>query len=126
MHLPTALLATLALAFHAGTATAAGDAAAGKTTFARRCASCHEVGASARNGFGPQLNGVFGRPAGTAPGFKASTALQASGIVWSEATLAAFLKAPGKVVPGNGMRFLGLGDERQVADVLAYLRAAQP
>jgi cytochrome c len=28
----------------------------------RQCASCHQVGANARGGFGPQLNGAPGPP----------------------------------------------------------------
>ncbi|WP_093556311.1 c-type cytochrome [Pseudoduganella namucuonensis] len=100
---------------------AAGDAEAGRAAFAR-CAGCHQVGPSARSVFGPQLNGIVGRCAGSDAGYKYSEAMRKSGIVWSDQTLAAFLRAPGDVVPGTRMRFWGIGDERQVADILAYLR----
>jgi cytochrome c len=103
---------------------AAGDPVAGQRAF-RRCAACHQVGPSARGGFAPQLNGLFGRHAGSTMDFKYSEALKASGIVWSETTLRAFLKAPGDTVPGNQMRFIGLGDDRQIDDLLAYLRGFQ-
>ena len=44
-------------------AAAAGMADKGRAAFAK-CASCHQVGPSARSGFGPHLNGIFGRRAG--------------------------------------------------------------
>jgi cytochrome c len=44
------------------------DAATGERVF-KQCASCHQVGANARAGFGPQLNGLFGRRAGSTPDF---------------------------------------------------------
>jgi cytochrome c len=99
----------------------AADLAAGKAAFAK-CASCHEVGPSARGGFGPQLNGVVGRPAAATRDFKYSTAMAQSRIVWTEKNLAAFLRSPGDVVPGTKMRFWGISDEQQIADLLAYLR----
>jgi cytochrome c len=100
---------------------AAGDAQAGRAAFAR-CASCHQVGPSARNGFGPHLNGIIGRRAGSAPDYAYSAAMKNAGIVWSEQTLTAFLKSPGDTVPGNKMRFWGISSDRQIADLLAYLR----
>ena len=117
-------LLALALAFQPSVAGAAGDAAAGKAVFAR-CASCHQVGPGARAGFGPQLNAIFGRPAGSSGDFSYSPALSRSGIVWSEDSLRAFIKAPGRVVPGNKMRFYGIGDEQKITDLLAYLRSFQ-
>jgi len=44
--------------------------------------------------------------------------------VWDEKRLAAFLRDPDAVVPGNKMRFWGLSNDRQIADLLAYLRAS--
>lgn len=98
-----------------------GDAAKGASSF-RMCASCHQVGPSARSGFGPHLNGVFGRRAGTAKDYAYSAAMKQSPVVWNEQTLAAFLRDPGKVVPGTKMRFWGIGNEQQIANLLAYLR----
>jgi cytochrome c len=100
------------------------DAAAGAHVF-KQCASCHQVGANARAGFGPQLNGLFGRRAGSTPDFAYSGAMKASGIVWDERTLAAFVRDPDKLVPGTKMRFWGIGDENQIAALLAYLRTFQ-
>jgi len=100
----------------------AADLANGQRLFASRCASCHSVGPSARAGFGPQLNAVFGRRAGSTPDFRYSPAMVKSGIVWNDKTLTAFLDAPGDLVPGTKMRFWGMSDTKQVGDLLAYLR----
>ncbi|AMO98032.1 cytochrome c2 domain protein [Collimonas arenae] len=117
------LLPTLILVFQLSAASAAGDPIAGKAAFAK-CASCHQVGPSARGGFGPQLNGIIGRPAASTKDYKYSQAMQSSGIVWSEQKLRAFLKAPGDVVPGTKMRFFGIGSDTQIDNLLAYLRTS--
>ncbi|TWC69511.1 cytochrome c family protein [Herbaspirillum sp. SJZ099] len=118
-----ASLASL-LAFLSAPACAAGDAAAGRAAFAK-CASCHQVGPSARGGFGPQLYRVIGRRAGSTADYKYSPAMANAGFVWSEDKLRAFMKAPGDVVPGNKMRFWGIGSDRQIDDILAYLRSVK-
>ena len=94
---------------------------AGRRLFAR-CTNCHEVGAGARNGFGPQLNGIVGRKAGSAPAYAYSPALKQAGFVWNEQKLVAFIRDSEKVVPGNKMRFLSFMSEKQAAEIVAYLR----
>jgi len=100
----------------------AADLANGQRLFASRCASCHSVGPSARAGFGPQLNAVFGRRAGSTADFRYSPAMVKSGIVWNDKTLTAFIDSPSDLVPGTKMRFWGMSDTKQVGDLLAYLR----
>ncbi|MCA1326526.1 c-type cytochrome [Herbaspirillum sp. alder98] len=119
-------MAALALMLSWSTAThaAGGDAVAGRAAFAK-CASCHQVGPSARGGFGPQLQGVIGRRAGSTNDFKYSSAMANANFVWTEERLRAFMKSPGDVVPGNKMRFWGIGSERQIDDILAYLRSTR-
>ncbi|MDB5917031.1 MAG: cytochrome c family protein [Massilia sp.] len=115
-----AVLSAVVLAI-VGSAGAA-DIDAGKSTFEHRCASCHAIGPSARGGFAPQLTGIVGRRAAATADFKYSQAMKASGIVWTEKNLARFINAPGDVVPGTSMRFWGMGNEQQVANLVAYLR----
>lgn len=103
----------------------AADLARGERLFGSRCASCHSVGPSARGAFGPHLNGLYGRRAGSAPDYRYSPAMAKSNIVWNDKTLAAFLDEPDDVVPGTKMRFWGMSSESQVADLLAYLRSHQ-
>jgi len=94
---------------------------AGRRLFAR-CTNCHEVGPGARNGFGPQLNGIVGRKAGSAPAYAYSAALKKAGFVWNEQNLIAFIRDSEKVVPGNKMRFLSFMSEKQAGEIVAYLR----
>ncbi|MFG6439834.1 c-type cytochrome [Roseateles sp. LKC17W] len=106
-------------------AAAARDVAAGRQLYAS-CANCHAVGPAARHGFGPHLNALVGRKAGSLPGYAFSPAMKGSGLVWSQATLTAFLRSPGDVVPGTKMRYWGVGlNEQKVADLLAYLASAE-
>ena len=90
-----------------------------------RCAACHAIES---NRTGPQHCGLFGRRAGTAPGFDTySKAMRDSKLVWNERTLDAFLQAPTQAVPGTSMGYAGVKDARERADLLAWLRqAAQP
>ncbi|MBV8158507.1 MAG: c-type cytochrome [Dyella sp.] len=122
--LPLAL-ALATLAFHASANAASDNIDAGREAFTRLCASCHHVGPSARGAFGPQLNGLFGRRAGSTADYRYSDAMKASNVVWSDATLSAFVQSPGKLVPGTKMRFWGMSDPRQIEDLLAYLRTYQ-
>ena len=51
----------------------------------KRCLACHAF--SDKNNMGPGLKGVFGRKAGTHPGFDYSPSLKNGGWVWDEAHL---------------------------------------
>lgn len=120
---PRLFAALLALA--PALAPAAGDPAAGRKLFAS-CANCHAVGPGARSAFGPHLNGLVGRQAGRLPGYSYSAGMKASRLVWTQATLTAFLREPSAVVPGTKMRYWGVGiDEKKVADLLAYLASQE-
>ena len=115
-----AALVAAALAAAATPALATGDAVRGKAVFAR-CSTCHKP---ATGPMGPSLNGVVGRKAGAAPGFRYSKAMSASGKTWSAGELDAFLAAPGKAVPGTSM-FINLADPKDRADVIAYLASVK-
>jgi cytochrome c len=113
------LTAAVALCAAAAPAIAA-DPAAGEKAFAV-CKACHKVGEGAKNGVGPTLNGVVGRAAGSAEGYKYSDAMKSSGITWDEATIAEYIKNPKQKVPGNKMAFAGVKDDAKVADIIAFL-----
>ena len=97
-----------------------GDPLHGQQLFVR-CASCHTIGQSGGKA-GPTLNGVFGRKAAAVAGFNYSPAMKASGFTWDQATLAHFLQAPMKTLPGTRMFFPGLPDAKDQADMIAYLK----
>ena len=107
-------------------AQAGGDPTLGKHVF-NRCIACHEA-ATDRDKVGPHLMGVVGRTAGTADSFlghysEAMKSAGAAGLVWDEANLAEYLKAPRLKVPGNKMAFGGLTNDDDIANVIAYLKA---
>lgn len=84
------------------------------------CAACHAAQGGAA--IGPPLAGVFGRKAGTAPGFGYSRAMQGAGVTWDAASLAAFIADPQQAVPGNRMPFPGLDDAAEVEALVRYLK----
>ena len=123
--IPLALISVFSLVVSARVASADGDAAAGEVAF-KVCRTCHQIGESARNFVGPELNGVVGRKAGTVPGYNYSDANKNSGLTWDEATLTKYLHSPREVVPGTKMAFPGLTRDSDIANVIAYLRQFGP
>ncbi len=97
MKFASALVAALMLTLSTGPghASGPGDAAKGKKQF-KRCAACHSATAG-KNKIGPSLFGVVGRTAGSAPGYKYSSAVKAAGakgLKWDEGNLVKYLKDP--------------------------------
>ena len=94
------------------------DPTRGQQLFAEGCTSCHALD---RNKVGPRLGGVFGRLAGTAPGYDYSPALRRSGIRWSAGMLDRWLEGPQSFVPGAKMP-VHVDDATMRRDIIAYLR----
>ncbi|WP_223217389.1 c-type cytochrome [Rhizobium cauense] len=100
-----------------------GDAAAGETVF-KKCAVCH-VADTDKNKVGPSLNHLFGRTAGTHPDFAYSPAMKAAGtagLVWDENSLRDYLHNPKLKVKGTKMVFVGLKDDGEILNLIAYLK----
>jgi cytochrome c len=116
---------SLGTGLFSGQAIAQGDAEAGGKLFKRVCGGCHQVGEGARAFFGPQLNDVFGRVAGSTTDYQYSDAMKSSGIVWTRDKLAAYIEDPKAVVSGTRMIFWGISDQEKIDDVLAYLETFQ-
>jgi cytochrome c len=89
-----------------------------------QCKACHDVEPGLPHKVGPNLNGVFGRTAGTAPGFKYTDAMAKSGVVWTVKTLDTFLKQPGAMIPVNGMAFPGIANDADRASLVVYLQSS--
>lgn len=97
--------------------------ASGAAVFAQACAGCHALEAGLRS-VGPDLHGLFGRRAGSLPGYPYSAAMRASDIVWTAKTLDRFIADPQSVVPGTSMAFRGIADPQIRNRLIAYLAAA--
>ncbi|ULR45564.1 cytochrome c family protein [Rhizobium sp. K102] len=100
-----------------------GDATAGAVVF-KKCATCHVVD-SDTNKVGPSLNKLFGRKAGTHPNFAYSAGMKAAGeggLVWDETVLREYLHNPKAKVKGTKMAFVGVKDEKEITDLIAYLK----
>jgi cytochrome c len=86
-----------------------------------RCLACHAL---AYDRTGPRHCGLFGRRAGSVPGFAYSDAMKRSKLVWNAKTLDRFIANPLKTVPGTAMGYAGVTDARERADLIAYLESA--
>lgn len=120
------IVLTIAMLIAAPSAQAAhsGDPEQGAKIF-KKCKSCHQVGKGAKNRVGPQLNGIFGRPAGSIEDFRYSKGLRRmgdDGLVWTFETLDAYIENPKALVSKTRMNFKGLPVHEDRDDLLAYLR----
>jgi cytochrome c len=90
----------------------------------RICAGCHSLQPGVHLS-GPSLAGLWGKKAGTIPGFGRHTeALKKSGIIWDEDTLNAWLANPQAMVPGTTMMFRGVEKDETRVNLIAFLRRA--
>jgi cytochrome c oxidase subunit II len=108
---PAAFRAWLAAQQRPAVAPTSGRAAAGRTLFMNaQCASCHTIaGTPAQGTVGPNLTHVASR-----------TTLAANEIPNTPSRLAAWIRDPQRIKPGDRMPDLGLSTP-QIADLVAYL-----
>lgn len=97
------------------------DAAAGEKVFAV-CKACHQIGETAKNSVGPELNGLIGRHSGSVASYNYSAANKNSGLTWDEATFREYIKDPKAKIPGTKMVFAGLKDDKKIDDLIAFLK----
>lgn len=94
----------------------------GERQFMRKCSICHALTPPPSRKAGPTLYGVFGRRAGTVPGYRYSDILTGSDIVWSDDTIdALFDLGPDHYIPGSKMpmqRITRAGDRRDLVNFL--------
>jgi cytochrome c len=107
------LIASTAIGF-------AQDVEKGEKSF-KKCLICHSIGPGAQNKVGPELNGLDGRPAGTAPNYSYSDANKNSGVTWNEASFKEYIKDPKAKIPGTKMIFAGITNDQEISDLWAYI-----
>lgn len=109
----------------------AADAAKGKELFTAQCGICHQVGPSAANLIGPQLNGIVGRKAASVADYAMYSAgmkkLGAEGFTWTDEHIDKWITNPKAMIADSPMAlaFAGVSDAAQRADIIAYLKAPQ-
>jgi cytochrome c len=96
------------------------DVEAGEKVFTK-CRACHQIGETAKNSVGPNLNGLIGRHSGSVEGYNYSEANKNSGLTWDEATFKEYITNPRAKVPGTKMVFPGLTSEAERNNLTAYL-----
>ncbi|MGC2125154.1 MAG: cytochrome c family protein, partial [Xanthobacteraceae bacterium] len=93
---------------------------------AKQCQACHNFQEGQGAKVGPDLYGVVGRPVASAPGFNYTAAIKKLGGTWSFDALNKWLTKPSADAPGTAMTFAGISNEKQRADVIAYLNTLSP
>ena len=86
-----------------------------------QCRACHDLKPTPVEKVGPNLAGLFGRPAAAAPDFAYSPALKNSKITWDRKTLDTWIEKPGTMVPGNIMAFAGIANPADRAALITYI-----
>ncbi|TCR92085.1 cytochrome c family protein [Rhizobium sp. BK376] len=117
------LLIASVLLLSANASLADGDAKAGAQVF-KKCQACHTA-TEPVNKVGPSLMGVVGRPVASVATYSYSPAMKAfseGGNVWDEALLRQYLPSPQFLVKGTRMTFPGLRSNKDLDDIIAYLK----
>ncbi len=95
----------------------------GERQFLRKCSICHTLGADGERRAGPALEGLFGRKAGTVPGYIYSDAVLSADIIWTEETIdALFDIGPDHYIPGTKMPMQRIVKPEDRADLIDFLK----
>ena len=111
---------TAAFVSFAGDETLFCDQASGRQVFVK-CQPCHTAESGGPHVVGPNLNGVIGRRAGTAPGFNYSHAFREAEFTWDREKLDRYLEDPAAFVDSNWMPFTGLKRSEDRRDIICFL-----
>lgn len=96
----------------------------GERQFLRKCSVCHDLTDDGKRRAGPTLAGLFGRRAGTVPGYVYSDAVANSGVVWEADTIdLLFDRGPAHYLPGTKMPMQRITSPDDRRDLIDYLRA---
>jgi cytochrome c len=97
------------------------DLANGEAKFAI-CKTCHNTAQGAGDMTGPDLWGIFGRKAGSEPGFAYSDGMKALGITWDAEAIDKWISGPNKMIPQTKMTYIGMENAKDRVDLIAYLK----
>lgn len=97
----------------------------GERQFMRKCSICHALTNGPSRKAGPNLYGLFGRPAGTVAGYRYSDTLTESDIIWTDETIdALFDEGPDHYIPGSKMPMQVIRAAQDRADLVDFLKLA--
>lgn len=88
----------------------------------KKCTSCHTIEKGAPNRIGPNLHGIVGAKKANHSDYSYSHAITQKGGIWTYGELNVYLFSPRHFVPGTKMSFIGIKNDKERADVIAYLR----
>jgi cytochrome c len=124
-----ALLATGVLMFEvSGLTPALPQDLNGRRLFEATCTPCHNFDEDAAPDiYGQTLNlyGVIGRKAASIPNFDYSDAMKASNRTWDAQSVASFIAAPRKFLPGTRMELPGVPDPDVRRAIIEFLSTAK-
>ncbi|CAN7573578.1 ankyrin repeat domain-containing protein [Mesorhizobium sp. LjRoot246] len=101
---------------------ASANAESGKEIFGRTCGACHLAAPGVKVSKKANLWGIVGRRKASQGDVEYSSSLKDAGGDWTFEELNFFISNPALTLPGTDMTFPGLQDEKQRADLIAYLR----
>ncbi|WP_339109939.1 c-type cytochrome [Thioclava sp. GXIMD4216] len=95
---------------------------AGHQFFEANCQRCHSVDAD-RASYGPLLEKVVGRKAGSYGDYPYSDALKQANFVWTPGALRAWMEDNDAFIPGTKMRHVGIVDPTVQDFIVTYLNS---
>jgi cytochrome c len=97
------------------------DLSNGEARFAV-CRACHTTNQGGEDMTGPNLWGIFGRKAGSEPGFTYSDGMKQAGWTWDADRIDTWITNPRGVLPDTKMTFVGVPDANDRRDLVAFLK----
>ena len=100
-----------------------GEMSNGERQFRRKCSICHSLEEDGVRRAGPNLAGLFGRPAGAVAGYIYSDTVANLGFEWTEETIdQLFDLGPDHFIPGSKMPMQRIVKPEDRRDLIEYLK----
>ncbi|XP_023342656.1 cytochrome c [Eurytemora carolleeae] len=94
----------------------------GRRLFKKLCSHCHNISEGESHKYGPNLFGVFGKQAGSVPGYHYSEQHKNSGLQWTESNLNMYLENFKETIPGSKKKIPGVSKEEQRKDLIEFIK----
>ena len=95
----------------------------GERQFRRKCSICHSLTDDGTRRAGPTLAGLFGRKAGSIPGYIYSDSVAGADLIWNDTTIdQLFDQGPEHYIPGTKMPMQRIAAPQDRADLIRFLK----